>query len=75
MVDDQFVQGVRFADPPEPIDRYTHANLKVSRAFDLGRTHGRVYLAVRNLFDESFTYQPGYPAPGINWMAGFDAKF
>lgn len=75
LVDDQFVQGVRFDDPPEPIDSYAQANLKVSRAFDFGRTHGRVYLAVRNLFDESFEYQPGYPAPGINWMLGFDTKF
>lgn len=74
-VDDQFVQGVRFDDPPEPVDAYSQANLKLSRAVELGRTYGRVYLAVRNLFDESFEYQPGYPAPGINWMAGFDMKF
>ena len=74
-VDDQFVQGVRFDDPPEPIDGYAQANVKLSRAFDFGRTHGRVYLAVRNLFDESFEYQPGYPAPSINWMLGFDTKF
>ncbi len=74
-VDDQFSQSVRFTEPPEPIDNYAHANLKISRAYDFGATHGRIYLAVRNLFDESFTYQPGYPAPGINWMLGFDAKF
>jgi iron complex outermembrane receptor protein len=75
MVDDQLVQGVRFSDPPEPIDRYAQANLKLSRAYDFGSTHGRAFLAVRNVFDESFVFQPGYPAPGINWMLGFDAKF
>lgn len=74
-VDDQFVQGIRFDDPLEPIDAYTQANLKLSRAFRLGASDGRIYLAVRNLFDESFVYQPGYPAPGINWMLGFDTRF
>ncbi|GAB5559635.1 MAG: TonB-dependent receptor plug domain-containing protein [Synoicihabitans sp.] len=75
MVDEQFVQGVRFSDPPEPIDAHSQANLKLSRDFSLGHTDGRIYAAVRNLFDESFTYQPGYAAPGINWMLGFDTKF
>jgi len=74
-VDEQFVQGVRFDDPPELIESYHQASLKLSRAYSLGRTEGRIYLAVRNLFDESFNYQPGYPAPGINWMLGFDTTF
>ena len=75
VVDDQFAQSVRFTEPPEPIDGYTHANLKISRAFAFGATQGRVYLAVRNVFDESFMYQVGYPAPGSNWMLGLDTKF
>jgi len=36
---------------------------------------GEVYIAVENLFDRNYSYQPGYPMPGINGRIGLSASF
>lgn len=36
-----------------------------------GTNRGELYLSGENLTDRRFTYSPGYPLPGLNWMLGF----
>lgn len=76
-VEGHFVQGPRFEDPPEPIDSYVTANLKIARKLtwleDI--VNGSLYVHVQNLFDSDFAYQPGYPVPGINALVGLDMIF
>ncbi|MDI1248376.1 MAG: TonB-dependent receptor [Lacunisphaera sp.] len=47
-------------------------NARLARRFAWGAgNRGEIYLSGENLTDRRFTYTPGYPLPGINWMLGF----
>jgi iron complex outermembrane receptor protein len=48
-------------------------NARLARRFAWGTggtDRGELYLSGENLTDRRFTYTPGYPLPGINWMLG-----
>jgi iron complex outermembrane receptor protein len=48
-------------------------NARLARRFAWGAggtDRGEIYLSGENLTDRRFTYTPGYPLPGINWMLG-----
>ena len=48
-------------------------NARLARRFAWGTggaNRGEIYLSGENLTDRRFTYTPGYPLPGINWMLG-----
>jgi iron complex outermembrane receptor protein len=54
----------------ERVDGFTVVNLRPS--WLLPRLDGRVevFLAIENLFDESYGYRPGYPMPGTSAQVG-----
>jgi outer membrane receptor protein involved in Fe transport len=48
-------------------------NARLGRRFSWSAMHitrGECYLAGENLTDRRFAYRPGYPIPGVNFMAG-----
>lgn len=59
------------------VDSYTVVNAKLSYAFNLkpGSVSGTLFVAGENLTDTDYQYQPGYPMPGINGMAGVSLSF
>jgi vitamin B12 transporter len=52
---------------------YVVANLRVSRLFP--RLHGRLYVEADNLFNESYSYAVGLPAPGLMIYGGAEFGF
>jgi len=65
----------RVADATNPVVVGAHflLNARLARRFSWGArsaTHVDFYISGENLTDRNFAYQPGYPIPGINFMAG-----
>jgi outer membrane receptor protein involved in Fe transport len=40
----------------------------------LGIQESRLFIKVNNLFDRDYQEVPGFPAPGINFLAGISAE-
>lgn len=65
----------RIAGTPNPLVVGAHflLNARLSRQFsrsDAGLKRGEFYVSGENLTDRRFSYQPGYPIPGVNFMVG-----
>ncbi len=65
------------AENTNRVDSYFILNGKLSREFQLAgsKLSGSVFVAGENLTDTDYEYQPGYPMPGINGMAGVTLTF
>lgn len=58
---------------PTSVGAHFLLNARLSRYFSWETVRvkqGEFYLSGENLTDRNFAYQPGYPIPGINFMAG-----
>ena len=84
-IDDKYVTGARFnnlssmtTDDVAMTESYVMVNAKLS--YMLGRfgtsRHGSsVFMAVENLTDADYEYQPGYPMPGATVMFGLTVDY
>jgi iron complex outermembrane receptor protein len=58
---------------PDTVGAHFLLNARLARRFAWGSTgahRAEAYIAGENLTDRRFSYQPGYPIPGINGMLG-----
>jgi iron complex outermembrane receptor protein len=60
----------------ETVDSYCLLNGKFSYGFEVAsaKLKGQFFVAGENLADVDYEYQPGYPMPGINAMAGVQVE-
>lgn len=69
-----------FTDPG-PVNRLpdtTLVNARIAYRFDYAPMHlkaSEVFVAVNNIFDQSYEYAKGYPLPGITAFAGLSLRF
>jgi iron complex outermembrane receptor protein len=60
----------------EEVDAHFLVNAKLTYQFPMGeRLEGKVFLALENLLDEDYEYQPDYPMPGLSAMTGLEVRF
>jgi iron complex outermembrane receptor protein len=61
----------------EKVDAYFLLNAKLGYRVtpDAWDFEGEVFVAGENLTDTDYELRPGYPMPGINWMAGVQGTF
>ena len=81
-VDGQYVSAVYTTNPRFPFDRnrvsdYWLCNGKISYRLtpEKSPTTGTLFVAVDNIFDESYEYRLDYPMPGATLMAGVEVRF
>ncbi|HTV01748.1 MAG TPA: TonB-dependent receptor [Luteitalea sp.] len=52
------------------VDGFTVVNVRPSWVVPAWQQRAEVFVAVENLFDESYAYRPGYPMPGASAQVG-----
>jgi outer membrane cobalamin receptor len=58
--------------PIQKVGDYFTMNVRLSKTFF---KHFEAYVAINNLFDRNYESERGYPAPGINYYFGLEAKY
>ncbi len=76
-VDRQYILNPRFSPDQVSIEEYLllHGRLAYQYTAPESKWKGTLYLAVENIADEAYEYQPGYPMPGRGVTIGMDIKF
>ena len=61
----------------QEVDSHFVTNARIGWNFqsEMLASDGEVYLALENILDEEYAYQPDYPMPGINGMLGLKLSF
>jgi len=59
----------------EQVGTFTIVNARLSYPLPSLGKKGEVFVAVENLLNRKYAYQPGYPMPGINGRIGLSASF
>jgi iron complex outermembrane receptor protein len=54
----------------ERVDGFMVVNLRSGYALPQLSGRGELFVAVENLFDQSYAYRPGYPMPGVSFQLG-----
>jgi len=58
------------------VGAYALFNIRVGYALPWGKTHpSEVFVAVENILNRTYYYQPGYPLPGASFTIGFKLRF
>jgi len=57
------------------VNSFTVANARISYPIPSLGKKGEFYVAVNNIFDANYQYNPGYPMPGRNARVGLIASF
>lgn len=58
------------AGATERVDGFTVVNLRPAYQLPGFGNRSEIFLAIENLFDESYQYRPGYPMPGVSVQVG-----
>ncbi len=76
-VSDVFTTNPRFPGAQVEVDDYWLFNGKVTHTLTQrdDKVQAKVFMAVENIFDESYEYRAGYPMPGTTLTAGFEVRF
>ena len=59
----------------QQVGGFAVVNVRVAYPLPMLGKKGELFVAVENLFDRRYAYQPGYPMPGINGRVGLSASF
>jgi iron complex outermembrane receptor protein len=60
----------------ETVGAHLVVNAKLTYSFTIHeKVEGKVFVALENLLDEDYEYQPNYPMPGISAMTGLEVSF
>ncbi len=64
-----------YVENTKEVDAATVINARLGYGWGWEQLHGEIFVAVENLFDADYEFQPGYPMPGTTALVGLDLRF